>query len=67
MGLPGDAMTEILDLKCGPAMIGSLLDGQRYLPAYHMNKEHWITVLLDGSIPEEELFPLIELSYQLAK
>lgn len=66
LGLPGEGRADILDLKCGPAMIGSLLDGVRYFPGYHMNKEHWISVLADGSVPLGELAPLLDLSYQLA-
>jgi len=34
-------------------------------PGYHMNKDHWNTVLLDGSIPEEELLTWIDESYEL--
>ena len=32
-------------------------------PAYHMNKEHWSSVVLDGSIPEEELVRMTEMSF----
>ena len=35
------------------------------LPAYHQNKEHWNTVLLDGSIPDTEIKKMIALSYEL--
>ena len=65
LGLSEPGRVDILNLKCDPLMIGSLMDGKRFLPGYHMNKEHWITVLLDGSIPPEEIFPLIDLSYAL--
>ena len=65
LGLNREGSTDILDVKCPPNLIGSLLDGARYLPGYHMNKEHWLTLLLDGSIPPEEIYPLIDLSYQL--
>lgn len=34
-------------------------------PAYHMNKEHWNTVILDGSVPEETLLGMLEDSYTL--
>ena len=51
LGLPGGGDVDILDLKGAPRLIGSLIDGLRYLSAYHMNKEHWFTVLLDGSVP----------------
>ncbi|MFH2219705.1 MAG: MmcQ/YjbR family DNA-binding protein [Pseudomonadota bacterium] len=40
-------------------MYGSILSG------YHMNKKHWNTVVLDGSIPDEEIFTMIDDSYDL--
>ena len=33
------------------------------MPAYHMNKMHWITVLLDGTVPEDNVFQLIDMSF----
>ena len=66
LGLEGADSVDILDLKCDPLLIGSLLDGKRCLPGYHMNKEHWITLLLDGSIPLEEVCGLIDMSYGLS-
>lgn len=35
------------------------------IPAYHQNKEHWNTVILDGSIPDDEIKKMIALSYEL--
>ena len=35
------------------------------LPGYHMNKRHWISVILDGSMDDNEILPLIEDSYEL--
>ena len=35
------------------------------LPAYHMNKEHWSSVILDGTVPEEEIRDMIGRSYAL--
>lgn len=37
------------------------------LPAYHLNKEHWNSVILDGSVPEEEICRMIEESYDLVR
>ena len=37
------------------------------LPGWHMNKRHWITVLLDGSMNDEDIRMLIADSYQLTK
>lgn len=36
------------------------------LPGYHMNKKHWNTVVLDGKVPDGEVFVMLEQSYQLA-
>lgn len=36
------------------------------LPGYHMNKKHWNTVVLDGSVPDDEVLVMLEQSYQLA-
>lgn len=65
LGLSGDEMVDVINLKCDPVLIGSLRSEAGVLPAYHQNKEHWITVLLDGSFPDETLCDLIDLSYQL--
>ena len=65
LGLSGEERVDVLNLKCDPKLSGSLIDGERYLPGYHMNKEHWISVLLDGSVPAAEIFPLIDLSHGL--
>lgn len=35
------------------------------VPGYHMNKRHWISVILDGSMTDEDIFPLIEESHRL--
>jgi predicted DNA-binding protein (MmcQ/YjbR family) len=51
-----------VSLKCDPGLRG------RYAaitPGYHLNKRHWITVTLDGSVPEEEVLELVDHSYDL--
>ena len=60
-------MMDILDIKCGPLLVGSLLLSPGFLPGYHMNKKHWITVLLDGTVPKAEVFGLLDMSYDLTK
>lgn len=55
-----------LNLKCEP-MRGDFLR-RAYLaviPAYHMNKVHWNSVILDGSVPEDEIYSMILHSYEL--
>jgi predicted DNA-binding protein (MmcQ/YjbR family) len=57
-----------LNLKCDPAFAIELREKySSVLPGYHMNKKHWNTVLLDGSIPDAEVFSWIDHSYNLVK
>ena len=63
LGLPGESSVDLLDIKCDPRMIGSLLTESGFLPAYHMSKSTWISILLDDSVPDDKIFPLLELSY----
>jgi predicted DNA-binding protein (MmcQ/YjbR family) len=57
-----------VNLKCNPALAIELREKYDSVsPGYHMNKKHWNTVLLDGSIPEAELFTWIDHSYDLVK
>ena len=67
LGLEGKGEVDILNVKCPPEMIGSLRLTQGFLPAYHMNKEHWITILLDGKVGKEKIKQWIDLSYELTK
>ncbi len=55
-----------MNLKCDPSEAQMLRDiFSAVLPAYHMNKRHWNTVVLDGSIPAGELERMIDRSYGL--
>ena len=63
LGLSGESSVDILDIKCDSRMIGSLLTENGFLPAYHMNKTTWISILLDDSVTDEQILPLLELSY----
>ena len=63
LGLTGAEALDVMDIKCSTIMIGSLLSTKGFLPAYHMNKNHWISIILDGSVPDKEITPLLELSY----
>lgn len=67
LGLEADGIVDIINVKCDPMLIGSLLMNQSYLPAYHMNKEHWISILLDGSVPVDEIFHFLNLSFNMTK
>lgn len=67
LGLQGDRVVDVLNIKCEPMLIGSLRLKQGFFPAYHMNKDKWISIILDGTVPSEEIKDLIDLSYKLTK
>ena len=62
---PGDFPCR-LNLKCDPERALVLRDEyEAIVPGYHMNKRHWNTLILDGSIPSEVMKELIDHSYIL--
>ena len=67
LGLPGEEKVDVLNLKLDPALVLILCGQPGFLPAYHMNKTHWISVLLDGSAPDERIRELTKLSYEKTK
>lgn len=67
LGLTGEEKIDILNVKSDPELISSLRVTEGFLPAYHMNKENWITILLDGTVPKDEICSLIDLSYNMTK
>lgn len=60
-----DEIINIINLKPSPELVGSLRLKKNVYPAYHMNKEHWITIRFDSDFPENELKELIDDSYKL--
>ena len=66
LGLDGDEPIEIVDLRFDADELPKKIDGERYFAGYHMNKKHWITILLDGSVPLAEILDYIDKSYLLA-
>ena len=64
LGLQGEGLLDVINLKCNPILIGSLREEPGFLPAYHMSKDNWITVALDGSAPDDKIKMLLDMSYQ---
>jgi predicted DNA-binding protein (MmcQ/YjbR family) len=55
-----------ISLKCDPDLAEGLRAAHAAIgPGYHLNKRHWNTVTLDGSLPDEVIRDLIEDSYDL--
>lgn len=66
--IPGtdDTPVEILDIRISPDMLDFVVDGKKIFPGWHMNKRHWITVILDGRITTRQIESLLDISYELA-
>ena len=55
-----------ISLKCEPALAEQLREAHAaVIPGYHLNKRHWNTVIIDGSLPEQMIKDMIEDSYDL--
>lgn len=65
LGLNGEELIDIVNFKCDKVMVSSALGNNGFYPAYHMNKENWITAALDGSASEENIKFFLDLSFEL--
>ena len=65
LGIGREGNADILNVKCDPLIAGSLRGRPGFRPAYHMNKEKWITILLDGSAEKEDITALLDMSYAM--
>ena len=65
LGVDRDGVVDVMNVKCDPVILPSLIDGQGLFPAYHMNKQHWISIVLDGSVQMEKIMWLLDASYLL--
>ena len=53
-----------INVKCDPELALTLRATYPAItPGYHMNKKHWNTILLDGSVPDDEVWGMIDHSY----
>lgn len=58
---------EVINLKELPEKVTALIDNTSYYLAYHMNKKHWYSIVLDGSLNDDELFEKIIASFGLTR
>lgn len=55
----------VLNLKCDPLLSDGICDGVTVFPAYHMNKRHWISVVLNEDPDLTGIMALVSVSYRL--
>lgn len=66
LGLAGTAVRPVVNVKCRPENTGALRKLPGILPAYHMNKEHWLSLLLDEA-DEQTVWQLVDDSFSLTR
>ena len=67
LGLTGEGKVFLIDVKAGPIIGGSYLGQPGVVKAWHMNKNHWLGVLLDGSAADRTLKELLDISFSLTE
>ena len=67
LGLSGEGEISVVNLKCDIRLIGSFRMEPGIFPGWHMNKDHWLTVALDGTVEDEKIRFLADMSYVLTK
>ena len=65
LGLCGEDAVDVLNVKCDPDMVVMLQSTQGFLPAYHMSKTKWISVLLDGTVGTDTVLDMVDQSFAL--
>ena len=66
--LKDTAERTLLNLKCDPYLsLGFRSSHKKIIPAWHMNKIHWISLILKGDTPEAVCMELVDISYDLVK
>lgn len=63
LSLQGDDLLDVVNFKCDSSLTSSLREESGFFPAYHMSKTSWITAVLDGTVPDDKLRMLLEMSY----
>lgn len=68
VGLSPEIKVDVMNVKCKPEDTFTAREiSSGILPAYHMNKKHWISILLNGTVEVELTEALLENSYELTK
>ena len=67
LGLAGEGEISVVNLKCDHRLIGSFRMEPGIFPGWHMNKAHWLTLALDGTVEDAKLKFLVDMSYELTK
>lgn len=67
LGLVAKETLDVVNIKLPPEKVLDLIDRVHFYPAYHMNKKHWITIVLDKEVDEPLVQQLLVESYGLVE
>ena len=66
-GVDGDAeMTEVMNVRTGEENTGSVRLIPGIYPAYHMDRKNWVSIILDGTVPDSTVMELLDRSRDFA-
>ncbi|WP_040468268.1 MmcQ/YjbR family DNA-binding protein [Limosilactobacillus gastricus] len=66
LGLADQAEYAVLNVKLDPEQVAILQKAAGFLPAYHMNKQYWLSILID-QVSDQQIESLLDQSYQLTE
>ncbi len=64
--VPGkEGKTEVINVKLDPEEIPSIVGTKGIFSAFHMNKQHWVSIVLDGTLSDDEVMSFVSKSYDI--
>ena len=64
-GARPDQIIPVINVKADTEWIYQISQTPGYMPGYHMNKQHWLTIFLDGTVPYDQVLDCIDASYRM--
>lgn len=58
---------EVINVKLGKELVSKLVNTKGIYPAYHMNKQNWVSIIFDNSLDDDTLMEYIHISYQYSE
>ena len=66
LGIGREGRIDILNVSVNPRLVATLREREGFRPAWRMNRNRWVTILLDGSVPDDEIRSYLDMSYKFA-
>ncbi len=66
LGIDSDKIIEVINLRYQKLNIEKMIDNKSIFKGHHMNKNNWITIKLDGKVNINQIFKLIDNSYEIS-